>query len=376
MISSRHFSFLFQVSGLALSIAALTACGGSGGSGDSGGGDDANDTNTVSGAAQGVVQKGPFQPGGDATLESLAGDGSPGSESVTGEIVDNGEYQIPDASWQGASLLSLAGTYFDETAGTFSGDKRTLHAVLSVPADTRGNVNLYTHLTAARARQLMSDGDDFSAAHDQARNEMKGLVGVTEDPADLDVLGEGEDSANLLLFSAASLEAGVDQTGLDALAADFADDGQVNGSVDGSGSTVWADIREAAANNANLLSDARSALQSQYGETPPQGGGSNPGWLLSGCEAAKLTEPRVLCTGDSFDGEARDTSDDDSGEFVTFIPEHSGHYTVELFGDASKPDDNTNQCSWTIYSEEDLGSSDLGDSAADGSFCGVEDTPT
>ncbi|MGM0564326.1 MAG: hypothetical protein ACQES2_08350, partial [Pseudomonadota bacterium] len=32
-----------------------------------------------------------------------------------------------------------------------------------------------------------------------------------------------------------------------------------------------------------------------------------------------------------------------------------------------------NQCSWTIYSEEDLGSSDLGDSAADGSFCGVED---
>lgn len=353
-----------------------------GGCGGDDGGDSAEAGTGDTGGVSGVAQKGPFQPGGSVNAVRLAADGSETSDSVTGSIGTDGGWSLAEPDWSGATLLVLSGTWFDEVSGTFSSSSRELHGVADiVDGSATANVNLYTHFIAVRTRNRMNAGDAFADARDQARTELRALTGITGNAAELDLLDaaanpDQADGANLLLFSAAVSKAGLDQTAIDAMAADFADDGQVNGSVGGSGRTAWDQVTQAAVNNPGLLDQARSALHSQYGEEPPDGGSGGFAWELDPCAAAQLSEPRVVCVNDSFDGTAMDTSNDDSGEFVIFVPPYSGHYSFWVGGDASKNDANVLNCSWTLYSEPDVESTELGDSSADDGFCGVEDVTT
>ncbi len=318
----------------------------------------------------GVAQKGPFRAGGTAEAVLLTNDGSEGGQQLTGTVGENGQYEFEEISWTGPTLLRMQGEFFDETTSNFSGSARTLTAVTSVSDSTPpdANVNLFTHFTAARTRSLMAGGAEFDSALGQARSDAQAAFGLNSAPADLDLLnatGELEsDSANLLLFSAAALEADIGQTGLDALAADFADDGQINGD----GADELAAINDAGTDE--LLENARLALQNQYGVTPPNtNGGSGFAWLLDACTVAKLDNPRVVCENSTFRGDHLN----DSGEFVIFVPLVTGHYTIELFGDNSADNDNTGRCSWTVTSEPELSASELGDSNDAGIFCGVED---
>lgn len=352
---------------LAGCLALVAGCGGSGG----GGSTDAGDGSGDGGARSGVVQKGPFQPGGTALAVRLDSDGSRTGDSQSGDIGDRGGYELPELGWEGPTLVVLTGTYYDEIAGSFSSDDRELHAVAAAgDGAVTTNANLYTHLEAHRVRSLMADGDGFADAREQAADELGTLVGIETAAGELDLLEAGdsteEDSANLLLFSAALLKAGHGQTAIDALADDFADDGAINGGA----TDEWQAIQNEAEGD-TLLSTARNRLQNQYGETPPDPGSGDSGlaWKLSPCESLALSEPRVVCQGEPFYGNHRD----DSGEFIPFIPAQSGHYTVELFGDPEASDDNTGLCSWTVYGEADVSATEYGDSGADGSFCGVED---
>ncbi|WP_296930395.1 hypothetical protein [uncultured Marinobacter sp.] len=321
----------------------------------------------------GVAQKGPFRAGGTAEAIILANDGTTGNQQLDGTIAENGQYQFEEIPWTGPTLLRMQGEYFDETAANFSTSSRTLEAVIRVLESTppNANVNLFTHFTAARTRSLMAGGTDFDSALTQARSDAQAAFGLSSAPADLNLLNARDelesDSANLLLFSAASLDADIGQAGLDTLAADFADDGRINGD----GADELAAINDAGSDE--LLENARLALQNQYGVTPPNAaGGGGFAWLLDACTAAKLDNPRVFCENTTFRGDHLD----DSGEFVIFVPLVKGHYTIELFGDNSVDDDNTGSCRWTVYSEPDLNASELGDSDADGFFCGVEDVTT
>jgi len=354
--------------GMALAgLVALVAC-------SDGGGGSADGSGTGSGDGSGVAQKGPFQPGGTAEAVSLAGDGTRTGESVTGDIGSRGGYDLPPIDWEGATLVVLQGSYYDEIAGSFSSDDRELHAVAAASdGAVATNANLYTHLEAHRVRALMEGGDDFTTAREQAADELAEMVGIEAAAGELDLLEAGdsteEDSANLLLFSAALLQAGHGQAAIDALADDFAD----NGALDGEGADEWQAVREEAEDD-TLLQTARDRLQNQYGEAPPDlgSGGSGLGWILPPCQALALTEPRVVCEGEPFYGNHRD----DSGEFIPFVPRENGHYTVALFNDPDADFANTGLCAWTIYGEDDTGSTEYGDGGADGSFCGVEDVTT
>jgi hypothetical protein len=301
----------------------------------------------------------------------LDSDGSRTGDSQSGDIGDRGGYELPELDWEGPTLVVLTGTYYDEIAGSFSSDDRELHAVAAASdGAVATNANLYTHLEAHRVRSLMADGNGFADAREQAADELGTLVGIETAAGELDLLEAGdsteEDSANLLLFSAALLEAGHGQTAIDALADDFADDGAINGGA----TDEWQAIQHEAEGD-TLLSTARNRLQNQYGETPPDlgGGGSGLAWKLSPCEALALSEPRVVCEGEPFYGNHRN----DSGEYIPFIPTQSGHYTVELFGDPDASDDNTGFCSWTVYGSADGSGTEYGDSGATNGFCGVED---
>ncbi|MFP4182558.1 MAG: hypothetical protein ACLFTX_08210 [Thiohalospira sp.] len=350
-------------------LLALVACSdGGGGGGATDGGEDGESTEG-GGDGSGVAQKGPFQPGGTAEAIRLDSDGSRTGDSAGGDIGESGRYDLPSLDWEGATLVVLQGSYYDEIDGSFSSDDRELHAVVASDGAVETNANLYTHLEAHRVRALMEDGDDLTTARDQAADELEDLVGIEAAAGELDLLEAGdsteEDSANLLLFSAALLQAGHGQAAIDALADDFAD----NGAIDGEGEDEWQAVQEEAEDD-TLLSTARDRLQNQYGEAPPDhgGGGSGLGWRLSPCEALAVTEPRVVCEGETFYGNHREDSD----EFIPFIPTRSGHYTVELFRD---PDggDNTGRCSWTVYDDDDTLARDYGDSRHDRSLCGVED---
>jgi len=361
-------------------IAFITACGdsdgddaGAGGGGGGGGG------STPSAAVAGTGQKGPFQPGGTVSATELNDDGTPADGSADGTIMDDGDFDLSSLTWQGPTEVAVSGTYFDETSGTFSNTSRTLRAIVDAAEATTTNVNLYTHILAARLITLMGEGSALADARTQGQGELETLVDIETPPGELNlaqsVPDAGDtpaesDSANLLLFSAALLAAGLDQAGIDAIATDFADDGQVNGSV-GDGEARWEDIQQAAADDGDLLETARQNLENQYGTTPPAlagGGGGAFGWLLDPCTVAKLTEPRVFCLGETFDGR----KGDDEGQPILFYPPEGGFYAFALNDLADMLELGGG---WTAFSGKDFSGSEVGDSFAD-NFPAFEDVTT
>ncbi len=265
---------------------ALGACGDDSPNNDRGG-------EQAAGTVTGVAQKGPFQPGGSASAVALGVDGSAAGTFVTATISTDGAFAIPAIDWGGPTQLTMSGTFFNEFTGNFTGNLE-LHGTAMLPGDADANVNLFTHFIAARTRHLMAAGAEFVDARDQARNELASIMGINESPNTLDLLQDGgdsahqDDSANLLLFSAATLAAGIDQGGIDALATDFADDGQINGG----GQAAFDDIKQATVDHPDLLATARTHLRNQYSVTPPDDtDGQRPAWA-----AALATDPVAAFT--------------------------------------------------------------------------------
>lgn len=286
----------------------LAACGGSDNSSDP--------EDPVTTTASGNAQKGPFQAGGTAGAIQLQNDGSLGSASVSGEVSANGGFSLTDIDWTGPTQLEMSGAFFNEFTGNFTmGDSNnsTLHAVTTLPDDAGANINLFTHFAAARIQYLMAAGTDFSNARKQARNELRTIVGINSAPTSLDLrkdTGNSQnDSANLLLFSAATLAAGLNQAAIDTIAADFADDGQVNGA----GQTALGDIEQAAEDYPGLLTTARTSMQNQYGVVPPDNtAGQDPLWVpgAPGLPVASFTFSGSLKTGETQSFDAKNSTGD------------------------------------------------------------------
>lgn len=339
--------------GLGLSLI-LVACGGSDGGGDGASGDNSSGGSGDSVSASGSSQKGPFRSGGSSAAVRLNGDGTQSSDEVTGSISERGAYQLSGINWTGPTLIRMEGTFYDEVAGNFSSDSRTLTAVTTVQegASLDVNVNLFTYLAAERTRTLMGNGEAFSDARSTARSELQSLLGISSAPTDLNLLetldGLEDDSASLLLFSAAVQKGGIGQTGLDELAADFADDGQINGDGADELSTIQQEGTD------QLLSDARMKLKNQYSTEPPSGSGGGFGWDLSACASAKLTESRVFCSGEEYSG----TFGDDDGKAILFFPDKSGFYSFSVSGSELA----SSGGGWTLKTE-DLTGSEVGDAS-------------
>jgi hypothetical protein len=143
-----------------------------GGNGGSAGDDDASgngDSGNTAAAVEGYSQKGPFQPGGVALARPLAGDGSPGDGEVTGDIGEQGQYQLGEIDWTGPTEIRMEGTFYNEVSGSFSDGERTLSAVTDLGGEETPsvNVNLFTYFTAERTKTLMAGGEAFADALDE-----------------------------------------------------------------------------------------------------------------------------------------------------------------------------------------------------------------
>ena len=346
----------FRFAVIPLLAGLLVGCNSAGG-GDDGGdnGGDGDSGSSASSATTGAAQKGPFRMGQTVTATKLASDGSPSGDSATTETTDRGEFEFTDLDWTGGTQVSITGTFYHEIDGNFTGTDRTLLAVAGLEdgQTLSTNVNLYTHFIAKRVRHLMGQGTAFDASLNQARSELQTAFDIDSAPSDLNLLQtidgtSEEDSANLLMFSAALLKAGVDQTGLNAMADDFADDGAINGDgVDELDSVV-------AEQGSTLLSNARTQLKNQYSTEPPNSGQSGFGWILDECALQTLNETGrpVFCTGQ--DEQAEFNRSNDPGErrvTAVFVSEKAGHYWLEVSVDIDEDAPTTNE--WTLFPDND-----------------------
>lgn len=211
----------------------LVGCGGGGGGGD----DDAPPAApTTPISLSGVAQKGPFQSGGSVTAARLQPSGLPSgapeeqTESQTGAL---GRFELR-APWSGLSLVTIEGSYFDESSGAIAASVARLSLIIELVADTpvSGNVNLLTHLQAVEAQRRVALGEPLGTALEAARLSLIQRFGLSAEVelAALDLTeGEGDlasDNATLLLLSGAlaEAEANAGESLLDALASELAAD--------------------------------------------------------------------------------------------------------------------------------------------------------
>ena len=160
-------------------IAALTACGGGGG----GGGSDPAPQPPAPPPAQtvtveGVAHKGPFSTGAAVSVSAVLANGSIGANLADTTVTDNlGRYAATLPENQLVEI-AVAGSFMDELDGAPSQGPTTLRLVTqtSSSASQTANVNLLTHLAAARIRALLAAGSTIDAALAQARDDVLGAL--------------------------------------------------------------------------------------------------------------------------------------------------------------------------------------------------------
>ena len=225
----------------------------------------------------GSAQKGPFKEGATVYLYSLDFDGyHDGYDDDDKQISDSqGRFSFKNVS-NGWIELSVSGRYFNEFTGSDSEGSLSLDAVTEKDNfNDKANINLFTHLAAARIFERVRDGRSMYNSWSRAQTDMKeafDLKRVTDNEdrgvEELSVLGGGssfnEDNANLLLFTGGFLAIDGDATKLLLLADDFADDGRFNGV----GKATFDEIA-VAAGEAGLLSKLSANLKANGAENPP-----------------------------------------------------------------------------------------------------------
>lgn len=225
----------------------------------------------------GYAQKGPFKEGASVYLYSLDYDGDHNGYDDDDKQISNSEGKF---SFKGIPSgwieLSVSGRYFNEYTGDYSDHSLSLDAVVDKEIfNDRANINLFTHLAAARTFERVHDGKTLYKGWRTAQSNLKSVFGLKRVSDDEDrgaeklsvTDGESnyrEDNANLLLFTGGFLAIGGDATKLLLLSDDFADDGIFNGV----GKATFDEIADAAS-EAGLLAKLSQNLKDHGATNPP-----------------------------------------------------------------------------------------------------------
>lgn len=225
--------------------------------------DDANasgpdDTADVTGGGavelSGSVQKGPFILGSSVEVTPLDAGGAPmGDVFPTQTTNDLGEFEV-ELPAPGPVSIESSGFYYNEVSGRLSEAELTLRAIYVSPGPGPQDayVNIITHLTEGRVRQLIEDGAAFEAAIEQAEEELRVALGIglpEFDPGaagtEMNLLG-GDTPANQYLLAVSSVlaQAGVIRAGglggpidanlqavINEISVALADGGEITGSL-------------------------------------------------------------------------------------------------------------------------------------------------
>ncbi len=195
----------------------------------------------------GAVDKGPFVLGSSVEISPVDANGSPtGQVFSTQTTNDLGEFDI-EFDYLGLVSLKADGFYYNEATGALSAAPITLRAFYEVTTGGSQSafINLITHLSYNRTKNLMINGMTFWDAVAQAEAELRAALEIGPPGFDPEALGiemnitGGESLANAYLFAVsavlaerARLEGGpIDaafQELLNTIAVDFADDGDID----------------------------------------------------------------------------------------------------------------------------------------------------
>ena len=173
---------------------------------------------TTTGAPDGItiagaVAKGPFLLGTTVEIHLVDSLGEPtGQVFATQTINDAGEFTV-DLAGPGLVAIEGNGFYYNEISGALSHAPLTLRAFYEVTETPQQGayLNVMTHLTYARIKALVAEGDSLEVATGKAEQELYGALGVGpidgSPPApgiDMNLLG-GDSEANAYLLAASSI---------------------------------------------------------------------------------------------------------------------------------------------------------------------------
>lgn len=155
----------------------------------------------------GIIQKGPFLNGTSIEIYELENNLSQTGKVYSSQILDNmGSFQISNISLVSNYVqLKADGYYFNEITNQNSNSPITLYAISDIRDKNSVNVNILSHLQKSRIEQLISVGNSYSEANQQAKTEILNLFSISKpDISDFDLLDiskTGEDNAILLAIS-------------------------------------------------------------------------------------------------------------------------------------------------------------------------------
>lgn len=231
----------------------------------------------------GTAQKGDFLTDGSVSFSQLSAQGVITSKSAETKIKNNlGEFAT-SLAWNDWTKMSVSGLFFNEVTGKNSKTELTLNNITDIGSSSGNiNINLFTHMIAARIQQRVNTGQSLSNAKKQALKELKTLLDF--DTAKIEKLNIGESSkrgnAVLLLFSAGFLSSTADDkrsSRLLNLADDFAD----NGLLDGKAKTLFKAIATYAG-KPNVFTLLTPNLKKKGYKNPPSAKtlGKLPRWFI------------------------------------------------------------------------------------------------
>jgi hypothetical protein len=187
----------------------------------------------------GFVQKGPFISGTSILISELENDLSQTGKSFHTQITDNkGRFEISNIQLV-SNFISLRadGFYYNEVSGERSNSQITLYAISDISGKSAINVNLLSHLEKSRVEYLISQGESFSNAKNQAQSEILAIFKFEMNSIDyseqLDITKEGD--GNAILLAASLILQGQRTEGeltelLSNISADLREDGILNNS--------------------------------------------------------------------------------------------------------------------------------------------------
>lgn len=185
----------------------------------------------------GIVQKGPFRSGTTITLSELNSDLKPTGLNYFSTVTDNlGSFQIPDVKLESDFVEIMAdGFYYNENFDFVTTGRLVLKTITNLADSSKVNVNIPTHISAARIKYLIQNqGMSFDEAKQQAQMELLKVFNLDTDKTSnfelVDIIQEGE--LNSKLFAISMIIQGVKNVSpLSEFLTLFSEDFKTNGAI-------------------------------------------------------------------------------------------------------------------------------------------------
>lgn len=155
----------------------------------------------------GYIQKGPFLSGTSITVYELSESLVATGKNFPSQISDNkGAFEVKNVDLVSEYVLLKAdGFYFNEVANESSAAQLTLYALSDLTDKTSLNINVLSTLEKSRVEYLVSNGETFVEAKEQAQAEILEIFEISKpdmsESEQLDITATGDDNAILLAIS-------------------------------------------------------------------------------------------------------------------------------------------------------------------------------